>query len=544
MAVGEWLEALAEPDAAMRRTLAELYGPDETLWAERTRLWRRALTDYGARFGNQPVIVSRAPARLSFNPHSDHQGSFVLYACHAREIVLVAGLGDEDLVWLINSDHEHADELGFEPAVEMDRDAEAWRAGWTAYIEAPAVKRSVEQMRDPKERLTGRTGSLNYVKAALLRLSKHAGRPLGGLNLCLAGDIPPGAGMSSSSAIVVATALAADALFGLGWEREALVPVLGEAEWYVGTRGGSGDHAAMLLGSRRELVNLAFEPPVGLREVRRCPWPEGARLLLANCGVRSEKSSAEKRLFNQGVFAYKFAFAALYAALTRRCDDAELVAQTHRLADFNVQRLPLELLCELLLDLPERATLGELRAAHGAGFDGLLQSFFDTTDASLLPADVPLRGAALYGLGRADRGLIQDRLLADGELAEFGALMTVTHDGDRRFRTSTAGELEPWTPHEDLRCDEPLRRCGGHYGASIAALDRLVDIALAQHGVLGAGLMGAGGGGVVQVLLGDEADAAAVTAALSAPDASGGYPAARVEPWRPVGGASVLQATS
>jgi galactokinase len=95
-------------------------------------------------------------------------------------------------------------------------------------------------------------------------------------------------------------------------------------------------------------------------------------------------------------------------------------------------------------------------------------------------------------------------------MREFGRLMTVTHDGDRLHQNG-APYLESRTRLADVRLTQafesakrgdprPLRDEPGFYGASIPELDRMVDVSLATPGVLGAGLMGAGGGGYVLIL--------------------------------------------
>jgi N-acetylgalactosamine kinase len=551
--VDHWLAATqAPPDGPTRALLARLYGPDETLWAARTRLWRAALTAWRAAYGQGDVLLARAPGRISLNPHSDHQGCFVLYGCHAREMVVVAGRRDDDRFRLVNADPAYADDLAFGLREELDRAPAAWARGWTDYLEDHAVKAAVAAQRDPKSRGSGRRGTLNYVKAAVLRLAAACpDAPWHGLDLALAGDIPPAAGQSSSSAIVTATALALRAVWDLALDDRELVALLGEAEWYVGTRGGSGDHAAMLLGARGQMVNVRFEPPVRVLEQRSVAFPSGYQVLLANSGVRSEKSSAEKRLFNRGVFAYKFAFAELRRILSERRSDLGLdeatVDGTRCLADLHDPRLPLGVLYELLLALAPETSPTVLRRRYPELFDAAARSFFDTDDPTLLPVGVPLRGAALYGLGRADRGLVQDRLLAAGNpeaMVEFGRLCSITHDGDRRFVLGADGALAPYRANLDALADDalrraqtaglPLRRQAGYYGASIGELDRIVDLVTPLPGVLGAGLMGAGGGGVVLIVAHDDPRVtAAVAAALDSAVAG-------LERWVPAAGAGVL----
>ena len=571
MPVDEWMQAFTQPfDDEMRATLTSLYGNDPGVWSERCKLLRQALGAYREHFGSGPVLLSRAPARLSFNPHSDHQGSFVLYGCHAREIVLVVGWRDDHEFHLANAAPEFASGLSFSIESAIEDDPTAWNRGWVEYLDSRTVKASVAEHRDRKNRPAGRTGTVNYVKGSILRLAHlRPGELDHGLNMLIAGDIHYGAGQSSSSAIVVSTALAVNAIYHLGISRKELVRLLGEAEWYVGTRGGSGDQAAMLLGERGKLTNIQFIPPLRYRDLRTVEFPEGYQVLIVNSGMRAEKSSAEKRQFNQGVFAYKFAYHEMQRALVEHHHEwgipSEVYDGTHWLADFNTERMALGRIYELLLSLPQNCPMVDIQKRYPEAFEQLADSFFDTCDLADLPESIPLRGAAVYGLGRADRGMVQDELLAKGTpeaMAEFGLLTSVTHDGDRLFKRTSAGAMATYTGHHDQLADAALqqlaasadegpsgagwmpaqlRRQPGFYGASIEPLDLIVDLVSPLDGVLGAGLMGAGGGGVVLVVAeaGDAIESRIRQALITGYYEPYGM-APDMERWQPVAGAGVF----
>ena len=61
-------------------------------------------------------------------------------------------------------------------------------------------------------------------------------------NALTAGNIPIAAGLGSSSALVVASAEALVRINHLDFTPEEFITICGTAEWYVGTRGGFGDH--------------------------------------------------------------------------------------------------------------------------------------------------------------------------------------------------------------------------------------------------------------------------------------------------------------
>ena len=247
--------------------------------------------------------------------------------------------------------------------------------------------------------------------------------------------------------------------------------------------------------------------------MRHSPFPPDYQLIVANSQTRSEKSAEERLLFNRGIFAYRFAFLSLKEEMARMGLPASLVAETESLGDLHCGRVAPADLYRLLLRLPESIHPEELARRFPTAFPAAARGCFGTDDLQRLPAEIPLRGAAVYGLGRVDRGRAMPALLEEADdvaMWEFGRLMSVTHDGDRLFRSGEAftenrdrlatERLERL--HADVARGEerPLRNEPGFYGASIAELDRMVDIAQRTEGVLGAGLMGAGGGGYVLIL--------------------------------------------
>ncbi len=133
----------------------------------------------------------------------------------------------------------------------------------------------------------------NYLKAAAQAIGPKWG--LGcGVDAAVVSDLPPAAGLSSSSAILVAFTL------GLLWanRREAsfeeLMEVLPEGEYFVGTRGGGMDHAACL-ASREGCASLIEFAPVSVRSV---PVPKDWGFLVAHSLTTAEKSGAAREKFN------------------------------------------------------------------------------------------------------------------------------------------------------------------------------------------------------------------------------------------------------
>jgi galactokinase len=99
----------------------------------------------------------------------------------------------------------------------------------------------------------------NYPKGIIAQFMER-GQPLGGMDITIHGDIPQGAGLSSSAALEVATALAIQDLYGIEIGREDLAKLAQKAEnEFVGVKSGvvnqfisrlAKEGHAMLLDSR------------------------------------------------------------------------------------------------------------------------------------------------------------------------------------------------------------------------------------------------------------------------------------------------------
>lgn len=133
----------------------------------------------------------------------------------------------------------------------------------------------------------------NYLRAAARTVQRKWG--LGyGVEAQIASDLPSAAGLSSSSALLVAVTLALLRANGHDPSFEELMEVLPEGEHFVGTRGGGMDHAACL-ASRAGCASLIGFQPVSVRHIAIPPdWA----FLAAHSLVTAEKSGAAREAYN------------------------------------------------------------------------------------------------------------------------------------------------------------------------------------------------------------------------------------------------------
>lgn len=220
------------------------------------------------------------PGRLElFGKHTDYAGGRTIVAAVPRGFIFAASPRQESSVRVVDAkDGERVDiGAGTEPAL---------------------------------------TGWRRYVAVVVSRLSRNFPGARSGATIAFTSDLPRASGMSSSSALVVGVASALTELWDLRsreeWQRDIRTPedlatyyaciengatfgrLAGDAG--VGTRGGSEDHAAMLLARAGSVSAFSFVP-MRLLDVARIPdvWT----LVIATSGVKAEKTGAARDAYNR-----------------------------------------------------------------------------------------------------------------------------------------------------------------------------------------------------------------------------------------------------
>jgi galactokinase len=133
----------------------------------------------------------------------------------------------------------------------------------------------------------------NYIKAAAQAV-KTKWVLKRGIDAEVASDLPPAAGLSSSSALLTAFTLALLYANDVAPGFEDLMDVLPEGEHFVGTRGGGMDHAAVLAAREGSALLVRFSPI----EVEDIPIPEDWAFIAAHSLVTAEKSGAVRAEYN------------------------------------------------------------------------------------------------------------------------------------------------------------------------------------------------------------------------------------------------------
>jgi N-acetylgalactosamine kinase len=474
----------------------------EPLRAEAAGMCARTLTAFGQVYGlDRAVLVTRSAGRVNvLGTHIDHRGGSVNPVA-IRHMWLVAAPRRDDLVVAANVQSDRFAEEQF-----RIRECLPWGSkidDWGSWCLTEFCKRRG----DPSVTWS------NYVRAAVLYLQHIFTQADGtlqvavqGMDMMFFGNIPPAVGLSSSSAVVVATAEAVVQLNGLPVTRDDLVTHCGYAERYVGTHGGCSDHAAIVCGRPDAITHITALPLT----VDGGPLPDGYRLVLANSLVAAEKREAARNIFNSRIAAYEIGLLMIHKNFP------QYAGELPHLRDIHPDRLGVDerQIYQMLRTLPVSARRSEILRLLSER-EREIRRIFQTHEESV--DGYPIRQICLYGIAECMRADMVPHCLKSGDMKRFGELMNISHDGDRVTRCIGDHRLpiDNRCPNErldalirDLESGVPERmerarlwRQPGGYGVSVPEVDKLVDIALATPGVLGAGLVGAGMGGCIVAVI-------------------------------------------
>jgi len=156
----------------------------------------------------------------------------------------------------------------------------------------------------------------NYPMTVARRVARNFSGPLGGADIALASDLPPAAGMSSSSALLIAVFLALDGVNGLSERPEYqknihtptdLADYLATIEngqsfgalagdRGVGTFGGSEDHTAILTARPGHVCEYSYCPVTFRRAIA---LPQGYTFAIGSSGVLAEKTGTAMAKYNR-----------------------------------------------------------------------------------------------------------------------------------------------------------------------------------------------------------------------------------------------------
>ncbi len=206
-------------------------------------------------FTGSPEVMVTAPGRVNLiGEHTDYNEGFVLPMAVNRGIAIVGRKRADSKILLYSADYRESEEF------------------------------SIDSIRPDLSRVWA-----NYFKGVALMLRKN-GLTIGGCEAVIKGDLPQGAGLSSSAALEVAAVVFLQKLFNLGLEDLDLVRLAQQAEnEFVGVQCGIMDQFASYMGGKDHALFLDCRS----LEHDWVPLGTEVKVVVFNTGVKRELASSD-----------------------------------------------------------------------------------------------------------------------------------------------------------------------------------------------------------------------------------------------------------
>ncbi|MDA0772771.1 MAG: hypothetical protein O3C63_07490 [Cyanobacteria bacterium] len=415
------LQQLADANSDFTNKIQEQYSDTSILEYKKQRI--KELLQEPILLANKACTISRCPGRISLSKHADYINNDLLYVLDDRDIYIAAQTNDANKLILINQNSQ------FENVeLEQSQIAQVEKSKWYFY----ACQLYTQFVKDKQ-----------------------------GITLVYNSDLPEAAGLSSSHALMISTAMALVSLDpNSEWQASLktietrienkdkihdLLKLFQDIEHSRGFKSGLGDQSAQIFGKKDHFSFIKLEPNL---EIIYQVIPKDLGIMTVTSSIKADKNLKEFQAANENIAAYK-----------------------------SINKIAEKYNCKFLGDL--------------------LYQYNEPVIFKILEdiEDPKLRGLALYGLAEGARVKeLKDQL----DASKLGAHLNLSHRAESNFKQEQ-GQWLACSPKEQetykFNTEESLASHSGIYHASTLINDQLQDFSNSLDGVFGSSISGAGLGG-------------------------------------------------
>ena len=408
--------------------------------------YERLVAAFEARHGRKPEFLARAPGRVNIiGEHIDYSGYAVLPMAVEQDVAMACGRNEKRLLNLSNTQEGY---LQF--SLSTRESASVRGHEWYNYF------------------LCGYKGIVDDLGVP---------EPVG-VDVVVDGNVPPSAGLSSSSALVCSAALSTAQANGIEMPtKQELAELCAKCERYIGTEGGGMDQAISFLGERNKAMLIEFNP-IRPAEVH---LPSDTTFVISNTLVQANKVAFDS--FNVRVVECRLAAMAIAKSRDLNWKNTRRLIQLQTALNLSLDQMS-EIVSSCLHEAPY--TREEICSLLEIQEEELKAEYLNNMTQELKSFQLYKR--ALHVFGEASR-VYKFRDIANGprdtSKTDPSSDTTVNSEASTdKARAVKLGEL----------MSESHASCSGLYECSCKELDQLVSVCKSS-GALGARLTGAGWGG-------------------------------------------------
>lgn len=388
------------------------------------------------RYGRKPDFLARAPGRVNLiGEHIDYSGYAVLPMAIEQDVALACSRNDAQVLRLSNCSElytEHTRSIRETPTVEGHDWFNYFLCGYKGVVDDLGVENGV------------------------------------GMDVMVDGNIPPSAGLSSSSALVCCAALATAHANTVSMpSKQEFAELCAKSERYIGMEGGGMDQAISFLGERGNALLIEFNPirPTNVN------LPNDAIFVISNTCVQANKAAFAS--YNERVVECRLA--SMLIAKTKGLDWKKVLKLQHLQAALGLQLNEMHEVVSSSLH-KEAYSRAEVCSLLDISEKELESQYLNNMTKDMKSFELLKRAAHVFKEA--------ERVYKFKDTANMSTTAISDAPNTANTMTTELGQL----------MDDSHTSCSQLYECSCTELDQLVSVCKAS-GALGSRLTGAGWGG-------------------------------------------------